>query len=185
MAKPILPRAVFLASLLALSLAPAALATESRAAHIAVRHFTLAPFGYIKFCKAHPADCRGGGANTIAAGRTAMTSLRRVNLTVNSSVRPQSEQGDTWEIGLKSGDCEDFALAKRRQLIREGFPPSALRIAVALTRNAEAHAVLVVRTDAGDLVLDNLTNAIMTWNETNLLWNKIASDQNPRIWLAI
>jgi predicted transglutaminase-like cysteine proteinase len=53
------------------------------------------------------------------------------------------------------GDCEDFALEKRAELLARGWDPGALSLAVADAPNIGLHAVLVVATDRGDLVLDN------------------------------
>ena len=90
-----------------------------------------------------------------------------------------------WNVGTTSGDCEDFALTKRRALIRAGIPASSLLMAVARTRYGEGHAVLVARTTAGDFVLDNRGNALREWHRTDLSWLKIASAENPRIWYAM
>jgi predicted transglutaminase-like cysteine proteinase len=100
-------------------------------------------------------------------------------------MRPVYDKGDdTGSAGGGAGDCEDFALTKRRKLIQQGIPASALRIAVAMTPSGEGHAVLLVRTRAGDFVLDNRTNRMLKWNQTDLSWVKIASAENPMIWRA-
>jgi predicted transglutaminase-like cysteine proteinase len=80
-------------------------------------------------------------------------------------IRPAGEAGDRdrWEADVAAGDCEDYALTKRRKLIALGWSARALRIAVARTASVEGHAVLVVATSQGDLVLDNCTMAVRGW----------------------
>lgn len=74
---------------------------------------------------------------------------------------------DYWETPVeffqKSGDCEDFAIAKYFALRDLGFPASRMRIVVLkdTLRNLE-HAVLVVYLDGDAWVLDNLSNAVLS-----------------------
>ncbi|MNL69638.1 hypothetical protein D3C87_1945270 [compost metagenome] len=58
-------------------------------------------------------------------------------------------------------------------------------MAVARTRSGEGHAVLVVKTSKGDLVLDNRSSAIKPWRSTDLRWVKIQSGDNPKRWFAM
>ncbi len=88
-------------------------------------------------------------------------------------------------MNVTAGDCEDFALTKRDHLIAMGWSPKALRIAVTKTPYGEGHAVLVVKTDQGDLVLDNRSNAIKGWKDTDLRWLMIQSGDNPRVWYEL
>lgn len=84
-----------------------------------------------------------------------------------------------------SGDCEDYAITKRHKLIAQGWPIRSLRLAVARTAWGEGHAVLVVKTSDGDLVLDNLTSAIKPFQKSGLRFLKIQSEDNPRMWFAL
>lgn len=72
--------------------------------------------------------------------------------------------------GKMYGDCEDYALEKRRRLIAAGVPAEAMSMAVAVTARGETHAVLVVSFQSGDWVLDNLTPWATPWNELNYRW---------------
>ena len=143
-----------------------------------------APLGYQLFCLTNPRHCRGGGASEVSFTDQVGEVLQRVNTSVNRAIQPRSERRDVWSIGVSQGDCEDYALAKRVELIRLGIPAGALRIAMAKTGGGEGHAVLVVRTDAGDLVLDNLTSRIKNWDQTGLRWVAIASS-NAKAWQQI
>ena len=75
-------------------------------------------------------------------------------------------------------------MSKRKALIAAGFPASALRLAVVKTRQGEGHAVLVVKTDKGDRILDNRTNAIRAWKQSDLRPIKIAG-ANPLSWSKV
>jgi predicted transglutaminase-like cysteine proteinase len=96
-----------------------------------------------------------------------MSELQQINSHVNSSVVEISDleqygREDVWTLPTSGkGDCEDFALLKRKLLVQRGWPASALSIAVGTTSRGEAHAVLLVATANGDYVLDNLTSAIL------------------------
>ena len=158
---------------------------------IAAARPTLAPFAHVKFCMQNPAECRkNAGSPVVALTAYRESQLKRINASVNRQLRAESDPlavdgGDLWQVSGNSGDCEDFALIKRKRLIAMGWSPRALRIAVARTGSGEGHAVLVVKTSKGDLVLDNRTSAIRPWKNTDLRWVKIQSPDNPRLWLAI
>jgi predicted transglutaminase-like cysteine proteinase len=156
--------------------------------YLVAREATLAPFAFVKFCRSNPADCsraNGPAVATLTADRE--KELGRVNTQVNRSIKAVKEIGtrDRWEVDVTRGDCEDFALTKRRQLISLGWSPRTLRIAVTRTASGEGHAVLVVKTSKGDLVLDNRTSEIKRWQRTDLSWLKIQSGDNPRMWHAL
>lgn len=91
-----------------------------------------------------------------------MAVLEQVNRHVNSAIKPIADRGDVWSISPAAGDCEDYVVTKRRVLIDAGVSAGALRIVYTQTRAGNAHAILLVRTSAGDIVLDNLTGAIQT-----------------------
>ncbi len=73
-------------------------------------------------------------------------------------------------------DCEDYVLEKRRQLMANGFPASALLITFVLMKNGEGHAILTIRTDRGDLTLDSLESRILPWQYSPY---KIVGRQSP------
>ncbi|ADZ71451.1 transglutaminase-like cysteine peptidase [Polymorphum gilvum] len=156
---------------------------------ISDRGATLAPMGHVVFCSRNPEECRVRGVAVVKLTEARSNELRRVNAQINRQIRAVNDKGDglgdTWSIAVTKGDCEDFALTKRRELIRLGWPSRALRIAVARTPWGEGHAVLVVRTSDGDLVLDNRTSRIVPWHKTDLTWLKIQSQANARQWRAI
>lgn len=120
-----------------------------------------APLGYQLMCLRSPQECKGGGASSVEASAGVLRTLRQVNAQVNRAIRPANDgRADVWNASGRSGDCEDYVLAKRRALLQAGLPPSALRIAYVKTRGGEGHAILVVKTSSGDLVLDNLDGSV-------------------------
>ena len=153
--------------------------------HIGTSRPALAPLGYVRYCRSNPAECRGAEAAFLKLDIGMIVLLDQINEMVNRSIEPVPEDADDWVGYTSAGDCEDFALLKRTLLMQAGLPAGALRVAVADTPGGEPHAVLVVRSDEGDLVLDNLTDHIVTWNEAQLAWRKIASEANPRLWFVI
>ncbi|HEY8593668.1 MAG TPA: transglutaminase-like cysteine peptidase [Devosiaceae bacterium] len=145
---------------------------------------TAAPTGFMVFCLRSPASCRVSGKSKVDYTSQLATTLRSVNSLVNRSIRPRPDRGDVWLANVRYGDCEDYALTKRERLIRMGIPAGALRIATARTRSGEGHAVLVVRTDHGDFVLDNMNNSVRPWFQTGLRWIAM-SGANPLRWNRI
>jgi predicted transglutaminase-like cysteine proteinase len=101
-----------------------------------------------------------------------MAQLQQVNSHVNSTIREVSDleqygREDVWTLPTSGkGDCEDFALLKRKMLVDRGWPSSALAITVGATSQGEAHAVLIVSTAQGQYVLDNLTSSILNPAQT-------------------
>ena len=99
---------------------------------------TLAPMGHVIFCARQPSQCRSFGRSVVAMTAVKKQELNRINTSVNHSIRPANDTSsngwaDTWSVAPQSGDCEDFALTKRAELIARGWPSRALRIAVAKT----------------------------------------------------
>jgi predicted transglutaminase-like cysteine proteinase len=109
------------------------------------------------------------------------TRINRVNARVNRAIVRRTDadtygRSEVWATPLASGagfgDCEDYVLEKRRSLLAEGLPATALSIAVVITPRNERHAVLLVDTDAGEYVLDNLTPWVLPWNKTSYQWRE-------------
>lgn len=161
------------------------------ASFIAASTPALAPMAHVLLCLKRPAECQATGpANAVVALTSEVRAeLIQVNRTVNRQILPRHDKvgptGDVWSVAPVKGDCEDYALTKRHMLIARGWPSSALRIAVARTAGGEGHAVLVVRTSEGDLVLDNRTTVLRSWNKTGLRWIKIQSAGNPKQWMSL
>jgi predicted transglutaminase-like cysteine proteinase len=83
------------------------------------------------------------------------------------------------------GDCEDYVLEKRKMLFESGIAISNLLITVVRKPDGEGHAVLTVRTDNGDFVLDNLTDKVRLWSETGYRYMKRQASNHTGHWVSI
>ena len=149
---------------------------------------TLAPFQHVRFCLRYPSDCKSNPAENDHIDLDAETSelLKRVNHSVNLSIISTVKDygpnlGDGWTIAPDTGDCNDYAVTKRHQLLESGLPSKALRLSV-VTASGIGHLVLVVVTTKGDFVMDNLTEVIRPWQSTDYHWLKIQSAADSKFW---
>lgn len=155
---------------------------QPRSNNSEARGSSRAPRAYMIFCLRNPGECKPTrSATSVAYSPQLVAKLNRVNNEVNRAINWTGDRGDVWRVGGSSGDCEDFALTKRSKLIQLGVPAGALRMAVVRTSKGEGHAVLVVKTSKGDLVLDNIKKTIVSRQQTDYRWIAIAS-QNPSAW---
>jgi predicted transglutaminase-like cysteine proteinase len=152
---------------------------------------TSIPVGHLDFCRNRPAECQAHSSVEPAVGLSEANwhQLVSINAHFNQTIVPvtdaelyQVEEFWTYPTG-GYGDCEDFALAKRRALIDAGWPASTLLVAVVRQSDGSGHAVLMVRTDRGDLVLDNQDSAIRVWNETPYKYIKRQSQAHAGQWV--
>jgi predicted transglutaminase-like cysteine proteinase len=153
---------------------------------------TLAPFQHVRFCLRYPTDCKSDPTESDRIDLNAETSelLKRVNHSVNMSIAPTvkaygSNLGDGWTIAPDMGDCNDYAVTKRHELLESGLPSKALRLSVVKTASGIGHLVLVVVTTRGEIVMDNLTETIRPWQSTEYHWLKIQSASDSKFWYEI
>lgn len=142
----------------------------------------LAPLDYTRFCLRHAADCELGVPDAVIEMTPEVEAeIRRVNREVNQRIRPVKQTSE-WQIDPAVGNCNDYVVTKRHELLAVGLPASALLIAVVKTPAGEGHLVLIVRIDRGDLVLDNLTPEIRRRAETRYAWLKRQSARDATFW---
>ncbi|TAU55593.1 transglutaminase-like protein [Rhizobium leguminosarum] len=149
---------------------------------------TLAPFASVVFCMQHRDQCANtGGPSIMVLDKKRKSQLISVNNSINHTIRPVNDKpgADVWSMDVTAGDCEDFALTKRKKLMQLGWSSESLKIAVAITNNGEGHAVLIAKTSEGDLVLDNRFNAIKDWRKTDLRWVMAQTGDNPKYWAKV
>jgi len=153
---------------------------------------TLAPMAYTQFCLRYADECRPrmtfrGGPVRLTAER--WDDLKEVNQTVNEDIAPERNElglaGEKWLINPDRGDCNDFAVSKRHELLKRGWPARALLLSEVVTRSGEHHLVLVVRAKSGDLVLDNMTSQIKPWSKVPYRWVRIQLPTDTRLWATI
>ncbi len=182
----------FLVAMMAVfAMAPAAIPAPSKNVSMVTGNATSQPVGHYDFCQTHRSEC---GANR-NSGPVAMTgakwaTVRSVNATVNRTITPMTDKeiygkDEVWAYPTTAGDCEDFALLKRRILIQRGFSPADLLMTVVRKPDGEGHAVLTLRTAEGDFVLDNLASDVKPWFATPYSFIKRQSSFNAGRWVTI
>ncbi|MDP5216141.1 transglutaminase-like cysteine peptidase [Ruegeria sp. 2205SS24-7] len=149
-----------------------------------------APSGASDLCRTYSWACAGSRGRQLGSVRE-FDLVRQVNRQVNAVTRDvtdrqQYNMEEKWALPTRlGGDCEDFALLKKRDLIRLGVDPRKLLLATVLDRRRNAHAVLIYRSAQGDLVLDNLSNQIRPWQATGYIFLRMQDPRRPRSWVGV
>ena len=179
-------------ALMAFGAVSAASANE-RLLYVAVGEHARAPIGWVEFCTENPRECATGrtAARDVVLTPQAWSSLMRINDWVNQSIKPITDQ-DHWGVVEKwsypddgYGDCEDYVLLKRRMLVEAGWPREALLITVVRDRKGDGHAVLTVKTDKGEFILDNQNEKVLAWHETGYRFVKRQSQTDQNLWVSL
>jgi predicted transglutaminase-like cysteine proteinase len=152
-----------------------------------------APPGYLSFCIRMPAQCYSAEDAAVEISLTPDEAklMADINRSRNAAIRPMDDlphygRAEYWAIPTDGyGDCEDYALAKRQQLMAAGFPAASLRIALVRTWAGKPHAVLTVATIDDDLVLDSLTDVIRSWDKTDYEWMSRQDPGSASGWVSL
>lgn len=170
----------------------AAEASQGTSNHMIVTGRTTQPIGHYEYCKVFGEDCslRARNGKPMALSRARWQQLVETNERVNRGIRPATDLDlfgveELWTYPEEYGDCEDYVLLKRHMLMQLGWPASTLLVTVVRQRNGDGHAVLTVRTDRADYVLDNLEDGILPWNETEYHFLKRQSAEHSGRWEGI
>lgn len=160
--------------------------------HIRFEAPTLPPMAYTMFCLRYADECRTqplfrGGLVRLTGERWVL--LKQINQTVNRSIVPEdaelSSGVEAWLIHPDRGDCNDYAVTKRHELLKRGWPSGALLLSEVVTGWGKHHLILVVRTRSGDVVLDNLTPVVKPWARVPYRWVRIQIPSEHRLWTTI
>jgi predicted transglutaminase-like cysteine proteinase len=154
---------------------------------------TRAPIGWVEFCADNPEECphTSSQPRDIVLTETARSDLLKVNRWVNENIKPITDMEhwgviEKWSIPTDGyGDCEDYVLLKRKLLIGAGWPREALLVTVVRDRKGEGHAVLTVKTDKGEYILDNQNENIVEWTEAGYRFVKRQSQSDPNVWISL
>ncbi|CAN7446960.1 transglutaminase-like cysteine peptidase [Rhizobium sp. LjRoot30] len=154
---------------------------------------TTVPIGHYNFCKSHPLECLrqpDQASTTTVSAQDSLAMIDAVNREVNAAIKPVLDiklygQQEFWTYPTTAGDCEDFALLKRRKLIEKGLPAGALLLTTVKKADGEGHAVLTVHLDTGDFILDNLDNSVKLWTQTPYTFVKRQAAADPAQWLSL
>jgi predicted transglutaminase-like cysteine proteinase len=147
---------------------------------------------WTEFCQRHPAECSIDLSEpaTIKLSRETWNTIRALNRRVNASITPISDQDhwgvlDRWDLAQDGyGDCEDIQLVKRKLLAEHGLPRRAMRMTVVIDDQGDGHAVLMLRTDRGDFILDNKIDAVLPWDKTGYVFAK-REGQASSAWVGL
>ena len=160
---------------------------------VAVGSATRPPIGWVDFCADNPSECKvtPSAPRDVVLNNKSWTDLVRVNDWVNKTVKPMTDM-DHWGVVEKwsypddgYGDCEDYALLKRRMLVEAGWPREALLMTVVREKNGNGHAILTVKTDKGEFILDNQEERILLWSESSYHFVKRQSQSDPNRWVSL
>jgi predicted transglutaminase-like cysteine proteinase len=144
------------------------------------------------FCRRHPTECAVDTSQPATIEMTAETwrTILSVNRRVNARIKPKTDMDhwgvvDRWDFPDDGyGDCEDYQLLKRKLLAERGFSRRAMRMTVVIDDLGEGHAVLMIRTDRGDYILDNKTSAVLPWRDTGYTYVK-REGQESTAWVSL
>lgn len=174
---------------------PRMLNLQLQADRIRFDHPMLAPMAHVRFCLHYADDCAVHGVDFrrrhIVLTEEKWHELNMINRSVNRDIRPQLHDEhaalDQWYIGPTAGDCADYAVTKRHELLALGWPSRSLLLAEVVVPSGEHHLVLVVRMKDVDLVLDNLNENIRTVAMTRYQyqWIRAETPYNPKFWSAV
>jgi predicted transglutaminase-like cysteine proteinase len=153
---------------------------------------TYPTLAWTKFCERLPDECAVNASEptSIHLTQTVWATLLTVNARVNTAIHPRTDQehwgvGDRWDYPEDGyGDCEDYQILKRKLLAEAGLPRRAMRMTVVVDELGAGHAVLMVRTDRGEFVLDNKTDAILPWSQTPYTYVKREGDADGH-WVLL
>ena len=169
----------------------ASIATAS-SSHMTTTGRTSQPIGHAMFCQQFPSECKVKTRSTKAPKLTRKRwgEIVSINSQINRMVAPVTDMDyygveEHWTYPRDHGDCEDYVLLKRHMLMQNGWPASALLITVVKQPNGDGHAVLTVRTDRADYVLDNLSSKVKQWNRTPYRFLKRQSSRHSGRWINI
>ena len=160
--------------------------------------FKPTPYGWQHFCGAQPVECGPVALDPTFVRLTARswTELDAINTIVNREIEPIGDE-DHYHIYEQDilnwwtypddgkGNCNDYVLMKRKLLIEAGWPRSALLMTVVVDQHGDGHLILMVRTDRGDLILDNMRQEVVPWDRTGYRFVKRQSAFNHNDWVAI
>ena len=170
-------------------------ALKYQLARIGFDNPVLPPIGHSRFCLRYPDDCKAHGIDfrrrNIALTPERWDELNSVNHQVNRDIVPEVTPGngltEEWLISPPAGDCKDYAITKRHELLERGWPPRVLLLSEVVVPSGEHHLILVVRTKEADLVLDNLNANVrpVVNMYRQYRWIRIETPQNPMFWARV
>src|SRR6187401_590007 len=168
-------------------------AASDRALFISLGSSARAPVGWTAFCAEHAPECetKSAEARDVLLTAKAWKDLVRINDWVNDKIKPVTDL-EHWGVAERwyypddgYGDCEDYVLLKRKMLMQAGWPRQALLITVVRDSRGDGHAVLTVKTDRGEFILDNQEPQVLSWERTGYRFVKRQAQSDPNTWVLV
>ena len=172
---------------------PPANAAGERALFVSVGTNSRPPIGWVEFCNEYARECdtKPMEPRDVVFTPKAWKDLLRINKWVNDAIKPITDL-EHWGVVERwnypddgYGDCEDYVLLKRKLLMQAGWPRQALLITVVRDKRGDGHAVLTVKTDKGEFILDNQNEEVLLWSDTGYRFVKRQSQMDPNVWIAL
>jgi predicted transglutaminase-like cysteine proteinase len=168
------------------------LGTQTHASNMTTLGITSQPVGHYDFCRVYPNECkqRTGRSKPMKLTKAAWNKILQVNYSVNRAIHPKTDMEmfgveEVWSYPETVGDCEDYVLLKRHMLMQAGMKASDLLITVVRQPDGSGHAVLTVRTDMGDFILDNMRDKVLMWSDTEYTFLKRQSSHHSGKWTRL
>ncbi len=161
--------------------------------YIAVGEPTRPPIGWVDFCTEYQPECttKRSEPRDVVLSPKAWADMVKVNAWVNQAIKPITDV-EHWGVIERwnypddgYGDCEDYVLLKRRMLMQAGWPREALLITVVRDKKGDGHAVLTVKTDRGEFILDNQEPQVLSWERTGYRFVKRQAQSDPNTWVLL
>jgi predicted transglutaminase-like cysteine proteinase len=160
---------------------------------VPVRSEANTPIGWRQFCKTYISECNTKPAEPrdIVLDDKAWKFLVSINKLANDNIKPMTDMEHYGMIQWwrypddGAGACHSYALLKRRMLLQAGWPRTAPLMTIVHESNGEGHAVLTVKTDKGEFILDNLNENIVLWSERPYRYYKRQSQSDPNLWMSL
>jgi len=168
-------------------------ALNERPVFVTVGEPTRPPIGWVEFCAEYKPECttKPMAPRDVVLTPTAWADMIKVNAWVNDNIKPITDL-EHWGVVERwnypddgQGDCEDYVLLKRRMLMQAGWPREALLITVVRDKKGDGHAVLTVKTNRGEFILDNQEPQVLAWNKTGYRFVKRQSQSDPNTWVSL
>ena len=166
---------------------------NDRIAFIEVGEPARAPIGWVEFCVEYKGECatKPSMPRDVVLTPKAWSDMVKVNAWANDNIHPVTDM-EHWGVVERwnypddgKGDCEDYVLLKRRMLMQAGWPREALLITVVRDQKGDGHAVLTVKTNRGEFILDNQETEVLAWNKTGYRFVKRQSQSDPNLWVSL
>jgi len=141
------------------------------------------PPGVASYCAQPPAPaaqpfwdafCDGDATpTTVALTPERWSELEAIQAEVDGSVTYVAS--DAWDPLSSAGDCKTYAARTTLALLQHGWPQGAIRVATAFVndgsaQNGASHALVLVDTDKGTIVLDSRQAGPRPWESLSYIW---------------